>query len=114
MYNGNSITSQIQLAQVLHSSSTQLRNAILKNCNPFLIEFLSDLAFNFLRANIECSKSQFVCLKKYKNILKKLSINEVGSKSLYEASIRKKRIILHRIKDSNFWHNFLLPILKRN
>lgn len=110
----SSIIHQIQISQILHSCSISLRNAVLKNCTQFTIEFLSDLAYNFLRGNIECTKQQFSCLKSYRVVLKKLSASTFKNSKTYDISIRRKRQILCRIKDNQFWKNFLLPVVKRN
>lgn len=110
-YGEASMIRQMQIARCLHSCEIQLRNAILKNVSSFFIEFLSDLSYNYLRGNIKCTKNQFSCLKKYRKLLKRLSANTYGNKKLYELSVKRKRRVLCKIKDSNFWDSFLFPLM---
>ena len=106
-----SIVKQLQIAKCLLISTQQLRCAIIKSCDFLTIEFFADLAFNFLKGNIDCTRHQFLCLKKYRKLLKKLASNCYGSRKFFEESIKRKRRLLCRIKDSLFWNNFLSPVV---
>lgn len=68
-----SVKSQLALLQVLKDASPKLQKAIIKNADPEIINAFSEICHNYVCSNIDCSKSHFKKLNKYKATVRKLA-----------------------------------------
>lgn len=79
------------MLQVLKNSSPCLRQAILKKANPALIDTISEISKNILNGNVPLKPKTKSSLRKYKEILRKLS-----SQHPNKLSCKKRRQLLCR------------------
>lgn len=68
------VEGELKFLEILTKATPKLRKEILKNCEPSLIEAISEVCYNYLRGNINCGKKQYCELKKHQKCIKNLAV----------------------------------------
>jgi hypothetical protein len=111
------VEGELKFLEILTKATPKLRKEILKNCEPSLIEAISEVCYNYLRGNINCGKKQFCMLKKHHKCIKSLAQEYRGNKKSnlksnkgYLSDIERKKKILYQ-KGDGFWFALLAPLV---
>lgn len=107
------LEAQLPLLRVLKDANPALRKAIILHSTPELIEALGEISFNYLKGNINCTKSHYQDLKSYKKCLRTLvngCLKKRCSKEKHKNYRIKERRVLSRQK-GGFWQVLLGPVI---
>lgn len=105
------IERHLALLEVIKTANPELRRSIIKHSDPEVIDAITEVCYNYLRGNIECSKTQFKQLSKHKNCLRKIvKCGDKNCRSKTNQARGKERAILMQ-KGNGFWLPLLIPVI---
>lgn len=106
----------LPLLDLLKDSDQSVRSLISSNSKPELIDAISEICFNYLRGNINCSREQFKELSRHKSCLRKVvagrlkTVNKTIDKNSKNKNVRQVERRILTQKGDGFWSALLAPL----
>lgn len=98
--------------EVLKTAKPKFRKALISTADPRFIDVVSEISYNYLKGNINCSKEQFSKLSKHRNCLRKLvrlSKKKKKTKKSNKNNTDQRKFLLQ--KGDGFWFALLTPVV---